>query len=129
MMNHVEIVKKMNSIIESKDMNAYREILHPNYTFKGPMMTMNSRDEAVEFMSSCPFKFRHENCIFVSEGNTVVHMFDWVVEAPMQGRFRMAESVVIEGDKIRSVEMFFDTAIFPKEMMEEMMSKKTMAKV
>ncbi len=120
MTNNIDIVKRVNKAFETKDIEAAKALLHPKYTFKGPMMEANSPQELLEFMKMCPFSCQSENVSFVSEGNKVVQTFDWVSSAPVKFRMRMCDVMTIEDGKIRSEEMFYDTAKFPKEAAELM---------
>lgn len=121
MANPVEIVKRMDEAFRNKDEAAFRQALHPDYTFKAPKISLNSREAAVQFLiHDCPCTFHNENSVFVTEGSTVAHIFDWVVEAPFQGRYRMAEYLIVEGSQVRSAELFYDPTAFPPGFMEQM---------
>ena len=119
----VDVAKKMTKAWEDKDEAAFRACLHDDYTFKGPMMEMNSANEAVEFMNSCSFECTSENCEVVVEGQTLVHIFDWKVTAPFQATIPMVEVMEFEGDKVKRARLFFDSALFPAEIKAQMMSQ------
>ena len=116
----IEIVKKLNKAFETKDKVAFRSILHPKYTFRGSLMAMNSPEEAVEFLGNCPFKAKSENIQFHVAGDTVVQTFDWVVKEPFQGTIRMCDVITLKDGKVFSEELFYDSAKFPKEILESM---------
>lgn len=121
MTNPVDIVKRMDEAFRNKDEATLREALHPDYTFKTPRMTLQGREAAVQFLIyDCACTFHNENSLFITEGNTVVHLFDWVVEAPFQGRYRMAEYLTVEGNQVRSAELFYDPTAFPPEFLEQL---------
>ncbi len=119
----VDVAKKMTKAWEDKDEAAFRACLHDDYTFKGPMMEMNSANEAVEFMNRCSFECTSENCEVVVEGQTLVHIFDWKVTAPFQATIPMVEVMEFEGEKLRRARLFFDSALFPAEVKAQMMAK------
>ena len=119
----VDVAKKMTKAWEDKDEAAFRACLHDDYTFKGPMMEMNSANEAVEFMNRCSFECTSENCEVVVEGQTLVHIFDWKVTAPFQATIPMVEVMEFEGEKLRRARLFFDSALFPAEVKAQMMVK------
>ncbi len=119
----VDVAKKMTKAWEDKDEAAFRACLHDDYTFKGPMMEMNSANEAVEFMNRCSFECTSENCEVVVEGQTLVHIFDWKVTAPFQATIPMVEVMEFEGDKVKRARLFFDSALFPAEIKAQMMEK------
>lgn len=114
----LEVVKRVSEAWEKKDTKTYRSLLHNDYKFQGPMMEMCSADEAEAFAQNCPFSCSSENATYVAEGNKVVKIFDWIVTSPVKFQLRMVEFSVVEDGKIRSVELFYDTAKFPKEAME-----------
>ena len=119
----VDVAKKMTKAWEDKDEAAFRACLHDDYTFKGPMMEMNSANEAVEFMNRCSFECTSENCEVVVEGQTLVHIFDWKVTAPFQATIPMVEVMEFEGDKVKRARLFFVSALFPAEIKAQMMAK------
>lgn len=118
----LEVAKTMNKAWHDKDEAAFRRCLHEDYSFTGPMMTMNSVDEAVEFLKKCPFESTTENCEVVIEGNTLVHVFDWHVSAPFQAVIPMVEVLEFEGEKVKRARLFYDSALFPAEIKESMLA-------
>lgn len=124
MANNIDLVKRMNKAAETKDFETVKSLLHPQYTLKDPMIEFNSPQEFLEAMKDCPFTCSFENINFVAEGNKVVQTLDVVTTAPVSYRSRMCCIITIEDGKIRSEEMFYDTAQIPKEAME--IAKKSM---
>ncbi len=120
MSDPINLVKQLNKAFETKDAQAFRALLHPQYTFKGPLMQMASPEEAAEFLKSCPFKANSENVQFIAAGDHVVQTFDWIVKEPFQGTIRMCECITIKDGKIFAGELFYDSAKFPKEVLESM---------
>ncbi len=124
MARNVEIVKELYDACMSKDFEKAKTLLHPKYTLKDPMMEIKSAQEFIEMMKNCPMACHLENVNFISEGNKVVGTFDSVATEPVSSRMRMCSIITIEGDKVLSEEMFYDTAKIPKEVMDSM--KKSM---
>ncbi len=120
MSQSIEIVKKLIKAFEIKDQATFASLLHPRYTFKGAMMQMNNPKEAVEFMAQCPFKAKHQNAQFHEAGDTVIQIFDWVVEEPFKGTIHMCSVITLKDGKVFSEELFYDSAKFPKEVLEGM---------
>jgi ketosteroid isomerase-like protein len=118
MANNIDIVKRMNKAAEAKDFETVKTLLHPKYTLKDPMMKMNGAEEFLAAMKACPFTCHFENTSFVAEGDKVVQTLDVVMTAPVAYRQRMCSISMIEDGKIRSEEMFYDTAQIPKEAIE-----------
>ena len=114
----IEIVKKLNQAFETKDQATFASLLHPSYKFRGSLMQMNSPKEAVEFLAHCPFKSKSQNVRFYEAGDTVIQTFDWVVEEPFKGTIRMCDVIILKDGKIISEELFYDSAKFPKEILE-----------
>ena len=46
--------------------------------------------------------------------------FDWVVEEPFRGTIRMCDVITLRDGKVISEELFYDSAKFPKEILEGM---------
>ena len=118
----IELVKRVNKALEKKDIKAYRDLLHSNYRFRGPMMELNDPDEAAAVMEACPFTHHNENAVYLNDGDKVVVIFDWVVTAPVKFSIHMAECLTVKDGLIAASELFFDTAKFPPEAMEVMAS-------
>lgn len=116
----IEMIKKLNQAFETKDKAVFGSLLHPKYTFRGPLMAMNSPEEAVEFLGNCPFKAKSENVQFHAAGDTVVQIFDWVVSEPFKGTIRMCDIITFKDGKIFAEELFYDSSKFPKEILESM---------
>jgi hypothetical protein len=120
MSDPISIVKQLSKAFETKNVEAYRALLHPKYTFSGPCMQFSNPDEAVAMLGECPMKARSENAQFIASGDQVVSIFDWVVSEPFQATIRMAEHTTIKDGKILRSELFYDSAKFPAEFMEAM---------
>lgn len=113
--SNVAIVKKLYDASVRRDYDMMRSLLHTDYTLKDPMMTLRSADELIEMMKKCPAG-RIENLSFVAEDDKVVGVFDGVTEEPAPSRLRMCSVITLENGKVRSEEMFYDTAQIPPEI-------------
>ncbi len=118
MSKSTELIQQYNENFQSKDIDKVRTLLHDEFTFTGPMMQFGNPDEFANAMREWGFDCRNENVQFVSEGNNVVQIFDWIVTAPFQVTISMCECFEIKDDKILSSKLFFDTAKMPKMEME-----------
>jgi limonene-1,2-epoxide hydrolase len=114
----LEIVQQMSKACQAKDLQTIRRLLHPKYTFRNPMIECHSADEMMSMMGECPFSVRAENVRYAIDGNTVVQMADWVHTKPIAFTLRACSFITVEDGRIRSEEMFFDTAKFPKEALD-----------
>jgi len=120
MSTSIELVKQLATAFQNKDKQAFRALLHDEYTFQGPMMQMTSPDEAAEFLSKCPMKAKHENATYAEAGDKVIQVFDWVVSEPFQNTFRMCSMVTLKDEKVYKEELIYDSAQFPKEFLAQM---------
>lgn len=120
MSKSIELVKQLTEAFKNKDKEGLRALLHDKYTFQGPLMQMQSPDEAVEFMSKCPMKAKHENTIIAEADGKVLQVFDWVVTEPFKETFRMCSVVTIKDQKILKEELIYDSSKFPKDFLEKM---------
>ena len=118
----LDVAKQMTDAWTRKDEEGFRECLHDEYLFKGPMMEFKSPNEAVEFMHRCPFESTSENCEVVVEGNTLVHIFNWNVTAPFKANIPMVEVLEFASGKVKRARLYFDPALFPAEVKEQMMA-------
>jgi len=120
MSDAIKLIKKMDEAFKAKDTEGFRATLHPEYSFKGPMMGFDNVDEAVAFVENCPFEFHNENETYAEQGDKIFRVFDWVVTAPFQKTIRMVEYMKMKDGKLHSAELFYDTAEFPQEAMAAM---------
>jgi ketosteroid isomerase-like protein len=115
---NIELVQRLNDACTEKDFDTARALLHPNYTLDDPFVKCSNPDEFIEFMQNCPFDGKMENVQFIEDGDKVVQLFDCVVKSPVAYRIHMCDVLTLEDGKIRSEEMFYDTAKMPKEALE-----------
>jgi limonene-1,2-epoxide hydrolase len=125
MSDPISIVKQLNKAFETKNVQAYKSLLHPRYTFSGPCMKAAGPDEAAAMLNECPMKGHTENLKIVASGNDVVQIFDWVVSEPFQATIRMANYLTLQDGKVLREEIVFDTAKFPAEFVESMKAQAT----
>lgn len=120
MNKNIELVQKYNEAFAKQDIETVCSYLHENFTFEGPMMQFSSKKEFAAGMKGCPFECSNQNVRFISDGDNIVQIFDWKVTSPFKGNIPMCEWLVIKDNKIHSSRLFFDTAKFPSEVMEQM---------
>jgi ketosteroid isomerase-like protein len=130
MTSNIETVKRLNNACQNRDFETVKSLLHPGYTLKSPDMQASSPEEFIKFMEECPAECTLENLTFIEDGDQVVQIFDMVSAEPVSYRVRMCDVLKLQNGKVRSEEMFYDTAAFPpeaKEMMEKAAKKKQKA--
>jgi hypothetical protein len=112
----VEIAKAFGNAWKEKNETEYGNLMHPQFKSSCGM----NREESIQNMHMCAFQYRTENSTYVTEGNSVMHFFDWIIEAPFQGRTRVAQYFQIENGQVRFFDMVFDRSFFPQEIREQM---------
>lgn len=118
-MSALDIVKKAYAAWETKDVQALRPLLHNDYkaTIPGGMEIVGI-EGAKQCLENCPFDGHSENETYITEGNRIVRIWDFVATAPVQFRVRMAELNIVQDGKVVFNEAYFDSAAFPKEAQE-----------
>lgn len=111
----VETAKAFVRARAEKNVTVCRELLAADYKIKSPFGSAVTREAALELIGAAA-QGRIENSVFISEAGFVVHMYEWVAAAPLKGRFSMAENLVVDGGKIRSSSVVFDTAALPDDI-------------
>jgi hypothetical protein len=115
-----EIVKKLFDACNKKDFETARSLLKDDYSLKDPLMELHSADEMIEMMKNCPGGGMAENLSMIAEDDKVVTLFDGTMQG--QPPVRMCSVITVESGKVKSEEMFYDTARMPQEM-KDMMQK------
>jgi len=109
-------MKTVNSFYEAfgtKDWKKFRTLLTDNFTFRGALATFNGPEEFIAGMRQMPFEGAPEGSRFIVDGNRVAHAFVWKMTAPTRADIPMCEVLEVEGGKIRSSELFYDSKLFP----------------
>ena len=112
-MNNVEIVKRFGEAFFDKDINTVKGIVSENYSFKGPMMEMNSREELIGFIENMPMQASEVKTDYVEQGNKVVKICTFDFTAPPIGPQDMCEIFTVEDGKITGAQLYYDASKFP----------------
>ncbi len=113
-MSNTDIVKRFAQAFFDKDIDTVKELVAENYSFKGPMMEMNSREELIAFIENLPFEVTEINSSYIEQGNQVVKICRDDFTVPPIGTQDMCEVFTFENGKIVKAQLFYDTAPFPK---------------
>jgi len=97
----------------AKDWKKLRSLITDDFTFRGALSTFNGPAEFIAGMSQMPFEGVPEGSRFMVDGNRVAHAFTWKLTAPTKAEIPMCEVLEVEGGKVRSSELFFDSKLFP----------------
>ena len=90
----------------------------------GDLLRSDGKDAVLGFVEQASLTCTEEIVSLTSEEDRVVMVFDFVVTEPVQFRIRMCEVYTIEEGKIRSADLYFDTAEFPSELIERLNLKR-----
>jgi ketosteroid isomerase-like protein len=115
MTSNVDTVKRLNAACQAKDFRMVESVLHPDFKFKDPTMTLNNPKEYLEFMQNCPFDGKLENATFIESGDKVVQILDCKMTKPSAFTMHMCDVLTFRDGKLVGEEVFFDTAQIPEE--------------
>lgn len=113
-MSNTDIAKCFGKAFFEKDIETVKELVAENYSFKGPMMEMNSREELIGFIENLPFELTEISSSYIEQGNQVVKICRDDFTVPPIGPQDMCEVLTFENGKIVKAQLFYDTAPFPK---------------
>lgn len=98
----------------AQDGSMIRPLLSDNFTFKAPMMTFDDPDAYVAHLVG--FCGHVKNSRYISEGDSVVHIFTLVAEMPDGQKYlEMCDIFTFDGGKIARQELYTDSKQFPDE--------------
>lgn len=110
-----DIVKKYYKASAKHDFQAMRALIRDDYQFDGPLMQAKNADEFFAKMSAFDCAFDHNILKIVDNGDDVAVLFDCTFKKPFSATIRMSEWLAVEGGKIKSSKLLYDTSKFPKE--------------
>lgn len=112
-MKPIEIVRSYYAAFDSHDMAKARALMHDRFRFVGPMMEAHSPQELFSKMKEFDCAFTNRMIHMVEDGPTVGALFDCTFSRPFQARIRMSEWFTVEGGKILSSTLVYDTRQMP----------------
>jgi len=93
---------------KNKDIDAIACYLHPHVHYKGPMAERTGREGLVAGMRKLlPILIDVNVRSKFANGNQTLYAYDFICKEPI-GVSRIAELLTFEGEKIKSIELFFD---------------------
>lgn len=108
-----EIVSSYYAAFDRHDFAAARELMHDSFQFSGPMMQAGSPEELFAQMQAFECEFQNRIIQLVESGNTVAVLFDCAFTQPFTATIRMSEWFTVEGGKIASSTLIYDTRQMP----------------
>lgn len=112
-MTTLETVKAYYAAFERKDMKAVRELLAPDFKFKGPMMSCTGPEEFLSAMAAMPMEASFESSRLIAEGGRAANAYLFKMKSPAKAEIPMCDFFELKNGKIRSCELFFDARLFP----------------
>ncbi len=97
----------------TKNWKKLRSLLSDDFTFRGSASSFEDPDAFIAGVSDMPFEGTPEGSRFIVDGKRVAHAFVWKMTAPTQADVPMCEVLEVDGGKIRSSELFYDSKLFP----------------
>ncbi len=112
MSKNTETLKAFYTAFENRDWVAARRLLHDDFHFQGPSQQADSADAFIATNQQINPDLKFTDVRMMEEGDTIMSFFTSTMTRPAQGANRCAEFVQIEGGKIRSIELIYDSAGF-----------------
>jgi hypothetical protein len=112
-MKPIEIARSYYAAFDTHDFASARALMSDGFRFEGPMMSAKSPEELFEGMKAFQCDFKNRMLQIVESGSTVACLFDSVFTKPFQATVRMSEWLTIEGGKITSAVLVYDTGKMP----------------
>src|SRR5262245_23777168 len=112
-MKAIDVVKSYYAAFDTHDFAKARALMRDDFRFAGPMMSANSPEELFEKMKGFDCDFKNRLVHVVENGNTVAALFDCTFDRPFKATIRMSEWFTIEGGKIASSDLVYDTRRIP----------------
>jgi ketosteroid isomerase-like protein len=105
--NRTDLARRYYRVYEAKDREAVEALLHPDFVFTSPWDDHISRARYFEhcFPHAGSFRFRHDDMKVFEQGDEVVVVYE--TEDKPGGTFRNAELLRFDGDRIRSIDVYF----------------------
>lgn len=98
--------------------DAVAALLHPDVEFQMPGKTMRGVDEYVTALKRlAPILSRNDVKRTVVDGNNVCVLYDLVTDTPV-GAVPSVEWITVDGARIRTVRLIFETAQWPTVLAE-----------
>lgn len=117
-MSNITLAKQLVAACMEKDFDTVRTLVDANYTLKDPMMTLQGAEELITMIEACPFECTMQNAQYLDAGDRVILTADNVVSGPEKFTWRMCDIMTFKNGKVVAEEMFYDTAQFPKSVLE-----------
>ena len=111
-MNPAALVRAYLQAAGEKNFAVVRDMLSEDVTFAGPAMEIDGAEAYVEALRRlAPVLVRYDVRKLFVDGTDVCAIYDFVTDTAA-GAVRSVEWIRLDGDKLRSVELFFDQQLW-----------------
>ena len=108
-----EIVTSYYAAFDRHDFAAARQLMDDGFRFSGPMMGANSPEELFAQMQAFECEFQNRILQLVESGSTVAVLSECTFTQPFSATIRMSEWFTVEGGKLTSSTLIYDTRQMP----------------
>lgn len=129
MASNLEITRRLNEACMKKDLDTAVSLIHDDYTWIDPQVTVKGKEEFRRFMENCPSDSSVNNIQMYEAGDTVIQTMECACTKPVAFSFRMCDILTFKDGKVIKEETFYDTAQIPKEAMQGMQQNANKPKV
>lgn len=112
-MKAIDVVKSYYAAFDAHDFARARAIMHDRFHFAGPMMEASDPEDFFAKMQGFDCAFTNKIVHMVEHANTVGALFDCTFTKPFKATIRMSEWFTVEGGKILSSTLVYDTRQMP----------------
>jgi ketosteroid isomerase-like protein len=112
-MKLTDVVKSYYAAFDTHDFARARALMRDDFRFVGPMMEANSPEELFSKMKAFDCDFENHLLQMAENGNTVAALYDCIFTRPFMATIRMSEWFTVEGGKIASANLVYDTRQMP----------------
>jgi ketosteroid isomerase-like protein len=112
-MRPIDVVKGYYAAFDAHDFAGARALMRDDFRFVGPMMEADGPEELFDKMRAFDCDFKNNLLHVAEDGHTVATLFDCAFTRPFRATIRMSEWFTVEGGKIASANLVYDTRQMP----------------
>lgn len=113
MSKQLDVVKSYLAAFDRHDLAAARALMHDDYQFEGPLMRASSADQLISQLKEFGCDFKNKVLHMAEVGNVVGVLFECTFTKPATATLRMSEWFTVEGGKLKSSRLIYDTRQMP----------------
>jgi hypothetical protein len=109
----LDVVKDYLAAFDRHDLVAARSLLHDDYRFEGPLMQAANADQFITQLKAFGCDFTNKILQIAETGSVVGVLFECTFTKPSVATLRMSEWFTVDGGKLRSSRLIYDTRQMP----------------